>query len=75
MSKACRQAPSPADHRTERAHQLFKAINKLPGRSEEEVERDAVLMRAYGRGTDVLIDRESASRLICAIWHHANSKI
>ncbi|KAK7549370.1 kinase-like domain-containing protein [Phyllosticta paracitricarpa] len=37
---------------------LFKAINRLPGWSEEQVDRDAVLMRAYGRGTDVLIDRE-----------------
>jgi ethanolamine kinase len=40
-------------------NQLFKAINTLPGLSEKQVDRDAVLLRAYGKGTDVLIDRES----------------
>lgn len=35
---------------------------KLPGWSDEQIDREAVLMRAYGRGTDVLIDRESWSR-------------
>ncbi|KAF2496169.1 kinase-like protein [Lophium mytilinum] len=39
-------------------NQLFKAINKLPGLSEKQVDREAVLLRAYGKGTDVLIDRE-----------------
>ncbi|KAF2145632.1 uncharacterized protein K452DRAFT_305616 [Aplosporella prunicola CBS 121167] len=41
---------------------LLKAINKLPGWSEEQIDREAVLMRAYGRGTDVLIDRERETR-------------
>jgi ethanolamine kinase len=34
-------------------------VNKLPGLSETEVDDDAILLRAYGKGTDVLIDRES----------------
>jgi ethanolamine kinase len=40
--------------------QLLKAVNNLPGLSKTEVDEDAVLLRAYGKGTDVLIDRESA---------------
>lgn len=37
---------------------LLKAINHRPGWSKDEVDRDAILLRAYGNGTDVLIDRE-----------------
>ncbi|OCL02704.1 kinase-like protein, partial [Glonium stellatum] len=37
---------------------LLKAVNKLPELSERQVDREAVLLRAYGKGTDVLIDRE-----------------
>ncbi|KAG5989401.1 hypothetical protein E4U52_005584 [Claviceps spartinae] len=37
---------------------LLKAVNRRPGLSKAEVDRDAVLLRAYGNGTDVLIDRE-----------------
>lgn len=37
---------------------LLKAVNKIPGLSEEEIDNDAVLLRAYGEGTDLLIDRE-----------------
>lgn len=40
--------------------QLLKAINKLPGLSRTEIDEDAILLRAYGQDTDVLIDRESA---------------
>ena len=40
---------------------LLKAVNKLPGLSKTEVDEDAILLRAYGKGTDVLIDRESRS--------------
>lgn len=38
---------------------LLKAVNNLPGLSKTEVDEDAILLRAYGKGTDVLIDRES----------------
>lgn len=37
---------------------LMKATKKRPGRTELEVESDSVLMRAYGKGTAVLIDRQ-----------------
>jgi ethanolamine kinase len=37
---------------------LLKVVNKAPGLSEEEIDRDAVLLRAFGQGTDLIIDRE-----------------
>ncbi|QUC17015.1 uncharacterized protein UV8b_01256 [Ustilaginoidea virens] len=37
---------------------LLKAVNRRPGLSKADMEREAVLLRAYGNGTDVLIDRE-----------------
>ncbi|OCK83062.1 kinase-like protein [Lepidopterella palustris CBS 459.81] len=37
---------------------LLKAVNKEPGLSERQIDREAILLRAYGKGTDVLIDRE-----------------
>ncbi|KAF2667474.1 kinase-like protein [Microthyrium microscopicum] len=37
---------------------LLKVINKRPGYTEEQIDRDAVLLRAYGNGTQVLIDRD-----------------
>lgn len=37
---------------------LLKVINKRPGLSVEEVDKEAVLLRAYGQGTDLIIDRE-----------------
>ncbi|KAF8867232.1 kinase-like protein [Acephala macrosclerotiorum] len=37
---------------------LLKVINKKPGLSEEEIDNEAVLLRAYGQGTDRIIDRE-----------------
>ncbi|KAI2621080.1 ethanolamine kinase [Hypoxylon sp. NC1633] len=36
---------------------LLKAINRKDGLSEDEIDKEAVLLRAYGHGTDVLIDR------------------
>lgn len=41
---------------------LIKATKRRPGKSDLEVDRDAILMRAYGKGTDVLIDRERELR-------------
>lgn len=38
---------------------LYKCIRKLPEVSEEEIDEDAVLLRAFGNGTDAIIDRES----------------
>lgn len=36
---------------------LLKAVRKVPGQSKEEVDASAVLLRAYGSGTDLIIDR------------------
>ena len=36
---------------------LLKAVNKREGLSKEEVDKEAILLRAYGNGTDVIIDR------------------
>ncbi|KAH6626001.1 kinase-like domain-containing protein [Chaetomium sp. MPI-SDFR-AT-0129] len=36
---------------------LLKAVNKRAGLSKHEVDSEAILLRAYGTGTDVLIDR------------------
>ena len=45
-----------------RSRQLLKAVNILPGLSQSQIDRDAVLIRAYGRGTAVLIDRDRESQ-------------
>ncbi len=37
---------------------LLKVVNKKDGLSEEEIDAEAVLLRAYGQGTDLIIDRE-----------------
>ncbi|KAI9051054.1 hypothetical protein LZ554_005162 [Drepanopeziza brunnea f. sp. 'monogermtubi'] len=37
---------------------LLKVVNKKDGLTEEEVDSEAVLLRAYGKGTDLIIDRE-----------------
>lgn len=37
---------------------LLKAVNRRPGLSKEDVDKDAILLRAYGNGTAILIDRE-----------------
>jgi ethanolamine kinase len=37
---------------------LLKVVNRKEGLSAEEIDRDAVLLRAYGQGTDRIIDRE-----------------
>lgn len=41
---------------------LTKATKKRPGRTESETDDEAILIRAYGKGTDVLIDRERELR-------------
>jgi ethanolamine kinase len=37
---------------------LLKVIKKRPGSTPEEIDNEAVLLRAYGKGTDLIIDRE-----------------
>lgn len=36
---------------------LLKAVNKRPGLSRDDVDKEAILLRAYGHGTDIIIDR------------------
>lgn len=43
---------------TDHDFQLLKAVKRRPGYTEEQVDNEAVLLRAYGKGTEVLIDRE-----------------
>ncbi|EON61369.1 hypothetical protein W97_00583 [Coniosporium apollinis CBS 100218] len=37
---------------------LLKAVNKRAGQSQECIDQEAIMLRAYGEGTAVLIDRE-----------------
>ncbi|KAI5279567.1 hypothetical protein KEM54_004117, partial [Ascosphaera aggregata] len=37
---------------------LLKSIKRTPGSSPEEIDNNAVLMRAYGNHTEILIDRD-----------------
>ncbi|KAL9131086.1 MAG: hypothetical protein Q9217_000909 [Psora testacea] len=37
---------------------LIKAVKQRPGATEEQLDKEAVLLRAYGNGTEVLIDRD-----------------
>ncbi|KAJ5740597.1 hypothetical protein N7493_000469 [Penicillium malachiteum] len=37
---------------------LLKIINRKSGLTDEQIDQDAILMRAYGNGTEILIDRE-----------------
>lgn len=37
---------------------LLKVINNRPGLSKDEIDNEAVLLRAYGEGTDLIIDRD-----------------
>ncbi|RKF62919.1 putative ethanolamine kinase [Erysiphe neolycopersici] len=37
---------------------LLKVVNKLPELSTEEIDNEAILLRAYGQGTELIIDRE-----------------
>ncbi|KAK3937127.1 ethanolamine kinase 1 [Diplogelasinospora grovesii] len=37
---------------------LLKAVNKKPGLSQEQIDKEAILLRAYGNGTEMIIDRQ-----------------
>lgn len=37
---------------------LLKAVHKQPGLSKDDIDREAILLRAYGNGTDLIIDRK-----------------
>ncbi|KAK4988983.1 hypothetical protein LTR50_003579 [Elasticomyces elasticus] len=58
-------SPSPARPRRDAERQdaqLLKATVRRPGKTQHEADEEAVLLRAYGKGTDVLIDRERESK-------------
>lgn len=46
---------------TDSTAQLLKIINRKSGLTDEQIDNEAVLMRAYGNGTEILIDRESTN--------------
>ena len=48
--------------------QLLKLARHTPGASQEDIDRDCVLLRAYGNNTEILIDRdrEATSHLTCS---------
>ncbi|KAI6246519.1 Ethanolamine kinase 2 [Erysiphe necator] len=41
---------------------LLKVINKLPELSDVEIDNEAILLRAYGPGTELIIDREQEAQ-------------
>ncbi|KAH8426019.1 putative ethanolamine kinase [Aspergillus melleus] len=41
---------------------LLKIINRKPGLTEEQIDHEAVLMRAYGNHTEIIIDRERETK-------------
>ena len=38
--------------------QLLKLVKKIPGKSTEQIDDEAILLRAYGNSTHILIDRD-----------------
>ena len=38
--------------------QLLKIVKNIPGKSVEQIDDEAILLRAYGNNTDILIDRD-----------------
>ena len=42
---------------------IIKVIRQPPGESDESADRDAILVRAYGNGTDTMIDRAKELRV------------
>ncbi|KAL8972900.1 MAG: hypothetical protein Q9183_000289 [Haloplaca sp. 2 TL-2023] len=49
---------------------LLKAIKRRPGHTEKQIDDEAVLIRAYGKGTDVLIDRERETQSHSLLCRH-----
>ncbi|KAL9050918.1 MAG: hypothetical protein Q9162_006345 [Coniocarpon cinnabarinum] len=49
---------------------LFKAVKKRPGYNQRQLDQEAILLRAYGNGTEVLIDREREARSHSILARH-----
>ena len=43
---------------------MLKVKKQRPGWSEDQIDRDSIVLRAYGKGTEVLSDRESMDTTI-----------
>ncbi|KAK0702644.1 kinase-like domain-containing protein [Lasiosphaeris hirsuta] len=52
---------------------LLKVTKRVPGRSQTDNDRDSVLIRAYGNGSDNFIDRDRdvATHIVCAEYGFA----
>jgi ethanolamine kinase len=48
----------------------LKAIKKRPGYTEKQIDEEAVLLRAYGEGTEVIIDRERETKSHALLAEH-----
>ncbi|KAI0478739.1 kinase-like protein [Xylariaceae sp. FL0804] len=49
---------------------LLKVVRRRPGQDDDDDDADAVLLRAYGRGTDVLIDRHRETQNHALLMRH-----
>ncbi|KAI1079454.1 kinase-like domain-containing protein [Whalleya microplaca] len=49
---------------------LLKAVNRKDGLSKEDIDKEAILLRAYGHGTDVLIDRHRETQNHESLMQH-----
>ncbi|KPM38121.1 hypothetical protein AK830_g8437 [Neonectria ditissima] len=49
---------------------LLKAVNRRPGLSKQDIDRESILLRAYGHGTAILIDREREAANHELLWKH-----
>jgi ethanolamine kinase len=49
---------------------LLKAVYRRPGLSKAQIDHDAILLRAYGNGTDILIDREREAANHAQLMNH-----
>ncbi|OKL60248.1 hypothetical protein UA08_04579 [Talaromyces atroroseus] len=49
---------------------LLKIINRKPGLTDEQIDNEAILMRAYGNHTEILIDRERETRSHTLLAQH-----
>lgn len=49
---------------------LLKAVNQRAGLSRDAIDQDAILLRAYGHGTDLIIDRQREAQNHELLMHH-----
>ncbi|CAD6503568.1 BgTH12-03228 [Blumeria graminis f. sp. triticale] len=49
---------------------LLKVVNNVPGQTDQEIDTQAILLRAYGEGSDIIIDREREAQNHEVLMHH-----